>query len=681
MTQEATYDAAGRVKNMTTADGTILKYEFDDAGRPKKLLKRETASYVDIAELTRNVAGRVIGRDSDKAHRTWTYDRLGRVTQTEVHKNSNKWRFEESMDYFDSNDVKTHLVKRRGLPDSGFSYTYDSRHQLRTANDGSYIADFTYTSGGKVDTAEVDPLALAPQVFGRNVKHNYGLHTGVGAVDGHAVEVLTNTSDNSTYAAYSYDLSGNVIQRDEYMTGSLVQQNFTYDGEDHMRRAKLLGGNEELYYYDENGQRFLSVEVGSKSVVRSRAWFGSTEFWYSGVGNGSDPALEVPGTSYEKLMTRLSLDGLAVARIDNELGQETLEYSFHNGLGHLMGALDTNGEVSTAFVYGPFGEIIDELGETATHLRRFNGKDADPLSRLNYYGYRYYDPLSLQWTQPDPLFRRVPDLAGANPRDMNLYTFSLNNPVRYVDPNGLQSTATIYDGSPEIDTECPPGLGDCGYKPAEITDVSGGGGYDSDKLNEEGNALINKASAGASLAWYGGSGRPRGVSIRSQHTVIGAVEGLQSGENTYKAVAEIGKECGPACAFAWVGMNVLVAAPVLIAPVLRSASAWVPPTLTVGPQGQMLGQAIKLLKNMPVARRVEAMAGFAKQIEVAHAGAWAATQGPIVGGGTLFLGTQGRFLAISATGRLFLGGLMDGAVSFVSGGSAQVAYQLLKEVK
>jgi len=506
MTQEATYDAAGRVKNMTTADGTILKYEFDDAGRPKKLLKRETASYVDIAELTRNVAGRVIGRDSDKAHRTWTYDRLGRVTQTEVHKNSNKWRFEESMDYFDSNDVKTHLVKRRGLPDSGFSYTYDSRHQLRTANDGSYIADFTYTSGGKVDTAEVDPLALAPQVFGRNVKHNYGLHTGVGAVDGHAVEVLTNTSDNSTYAAYSYDLSGNVIQRDEYMTGSLVQQNFTYDGEDHMRRAKLLGGNEELYYYDENGQRFLSVEVGSKSVVRSRAWFGSTEFWYSDVGNGSDPALEVPGTSYEKLMTRLSLDGLAVARIDNELGQETLEYSFHNGLGHLMGALDANGEVSTAFVYGPFGEIIDELGETATHLRRFNGKEADKLSRLNYYGYRYYDPLSLQWTQPDPLFRRVPDLAGANPRDMNLYTFSLNNPVRYVDPNGLQSTATIYDGSPEIDTECPPGLGDCGYKPAEITDVSGGGGYDSDKLNEEGNALLNKASAKASVAWYGGGG-------------------------------------------------------------------------------------------------------------------------------------------------------------------------------
>ncbi len=64
------------------------------------------------------------------------------------------------------------------------------------------------------------------------------------------------------------------------------------------------------------------------------------------------------------------------------------------------------------------------------------GKEADQLSRLNYYGYRYYDPLSLQWTQSDPLFRVAPDLAYDQPRRMSLYAFSLNNPVRYLDPDG-----------------------------------------------------------------------------------------------------------------------------------------------------------------------------------------------------------------------------------------------------
>tara|TARA_R110002096_G_scaffold16898_12_gene58083 strand:+ start:17603 stop:24475 length:6873 start_codon:yes stop_codon:yes gene_type:complete len=495
MTQEVERDAAGRVKRLYAADGTSLSYVFDDAGREQRLLWGASSGTVIVADLTRNVAGRVIGRDSDNAHRTWTYDRLGRVTETEVHKNSNKWRFEESMQYFDNNEVSSQTVRRRGLSDRVFTYDYDSRHQLLGASDGSYASVFTYTNGGKVDTASVDPLALAPQVFGRDVDHNYGAHTGATAVDGHAVETLTNSSDNSIFAAYSYDKSGNVIQRDEYMSGSLVQRDFTYDGDDQMRRAKLDGGNEELYYYDENGQRFLSVEVGTKSVVRTRAWFGSTEFWYADSGNGSDPAVEVPGTSFEKVMTRLTLGGLAVARIDNEQGQEKLEYSFHNGLGHLMGALDDDADVSTAFVYGPFGEIIDELGETATHLRRFNGKDADPLSRLNYYGYRYYDPLSLQWTQADPLFRRVPDLAGANPRDMNLYTFSLNNPVRYVDPDGLQVSGEGWD--------CP----DC--QGNETITIYGGGGPTATMSEVDGwfqgaYGLSNAAQRSAGAVWYSG---------------------------------------------------------------------------------------------------------------------------------------------------------------------------------
>jgi RHS repeat-associated protein len=107
--------------------------------------------------------------------------------------------------------------------------------------------------------------------------------------------------------------------------------------------------------------------------------------------------------------------------------------------------LDT-GVVNAAFIYGPYGEIVDSIGaEEDEHLRRFNGKEADQLSALNYYGYRYYDPLSLTWTQADPLFRRVPDFAGVNPREMTLYAFSMNNPARYMDPNGLQAIPRMIE--------------------------------------------------------------------------------------------------------------------------------------------------------------------------------------------------------------------------------------------
>ncbi len=108
-----------------------------------------------------------------------------------------------------------------------------------------------------------------------------------------------------------------------------------------------------------------------------------------------------------------------------------------------MGSVDWNsGIVNAAYIYGPYGEIVDSVGqEQDDHLRRFNGKESDQLSKLSYYGYRYYDSQSLSWTQADPLYLFVPDVGMDDPRRMSLYTFSLNNPIRYLDPDGRDSQA------------------------------------------------------------------------------------------------------------------------------------------------------------------------------------------------------------------------------------------------
>jgi RHS repeat-associated protein len=91
-----------------------------------------------------------------------------------------------------------------------------------------------------------------------------------------------------------------------------------------------------------------------------------------------------------------------------------------------------------SFVYGPFGEVVAETG-SADHRRQFNGKENDVATGLRYYGYRYYDPLTLRWSSADPLYSFVPDLGLHGPQRMNLYTFSLNNPVRYYDPDGREA--------------------------------------------------------------------------------------------------------------------------------------------------------------------------------------------------------------------------------------------------
>ncbi len=73
-----------------------------------------------------------------------------------------------------------------------------------------------------------------------------------------------------------------------------------------------------------------------------------------------------------------------------------------------------------------------------------NNKYADNLDGLTYYGVRYYDRFALVWTQNDPLYRFAPDLANA-PRHANLYTFSLNNPLRYLDPDGRDNALDIVE--------------------------------------------------------------------------------------------------------------------------------------------------------------------------------------------------------------------------------------------
>ena len=51
---------------------------------------------------------------------------------------------------------------------------------------------------------------------------------------------------------------------------------------------------------------------------------------------------------------------------------------------------------------------------------------------LYYYNARYYDPVLGRFIQPDAI-----TLADArNPQTLNGYTYTLNNPLKYIDPSG-----------------------------------------------------------------------------------------------------------------------------------------------------------------------------------------------------------------------------------------------------
>ena len=63
----------------------------------------------------------------------------------------------------------------------------------------------------------------------------------------------------------------------------------------------------------------------------------------------------------------------------------------------------------------------------STTPRRFTGKEYEGDVKLYYYGARYYDPYIGRFTSRDPA-----------QQGLNWYVYANNNPLKFVDPNGLQ---------------------------------------------------------------------------------------------------------------------------------------------------------------------------------------------------------------------------------------------------
>jgi RHS repeat-associated protein len=90
----------------------------------------------------------------------------------------------------------------------------------------------------------------------------------------------------------------------------------------------------------------------------------------------------------------------------------------------------------------PFGEELFNGGRTAgmgygapDGLRqKFTSKERDNETGLDYFVHRYYASTNGRFTSVDPVkltLQRV-----QNPQMLNLYAYTINNPLRYTDPDG-----------------------------------------------------------------------------------------------------------------------------------------------------------------------------------------------------------------------------------------------------
>jgi RHS repeat-associated protein len=141
------------------------------------------------------------------------------------------------------------------------------------------------------------------------------------------------------------------------------------------------------------------------------------------------------GDIYEEksgqILFHVLANGNAVCTFDST-GTNVFEYYHSDHLRSTSVLTDRSGNRVQHHEYSAFGRDRFTESSTAFSLsRRYTSQILDEETGLYFYGARYYDPELARFIQPDTM---IPDFG--NPQSFNRYSYTLNNPLKFIDPEG-----------------------------------------------------------------------------------------------------------------------------------------------------------------------------------------------------------------------------------------------------
>ncbi|KES12903.1 Rhs family protein, partial [Snodgrassella alvi SCGC AB-598-P14] len=218
---------------------------------------------------------------------------------------------------------------------------------------------------------------------------------------------------------YSYDEHGRTRSK---QTASGTQY-YHYDAEHRLTEVRIeqLNHTERYgYVYDALGRRIEKHRLDRDGKPCNRTtflWDGLQMIQESSADKRQSLYLYTDEGSYEPL-----------ARIDRNGNQEQHIYYFHTDLNGMPEELtDEAGEIVWECSYQLWGKPVQEITHTEIQQNlRYQGQYLDRETGLHYNTFRYYDPDTGRFTQPDPI-----GLLGG----YNLYQYA-PNALMWVDPWG-----------------------------------------------------------------------------------------------------------------------------------------------------------------------------------------------------------------------------------------------------
>jgi RHS repeat-associated protein len=377
----------------TTPHGsTELVSAYNGAGRLKSLTTPTFVDSTNPANLLTGVQydplGHVIsGTLANGLSLSSAYDARGRVIATAVgttcssgNCSTNKYRFTTS--YAPNSDILSSTDTVNG----NWTYTYDTLNRLSTA----------VATNGKGCSWDYDR-------YGNRWHQN--MYSGSCLAPQYSF-----TGNNNHIDQYSgnYDAVGNLLNDGSH--------SYLYDAEN---RIVSVDGGATTYVYDAEGRRF-SKTTGSNTVATV----------YDREGRPLVRSSFAPGELYAAGMH------LGTYIVNSGHTDSIFYYDHADWLGTERARTNLAGTACETIASLPFGDnqtISGTCGDISP--LHFTGKERDTESNLDYFGARHYESASGCFMVPDPVGIWIADLTA--PQSWNLYSYALNNPLKYTDPTGL----------------------------------------------------------------------------------------------------------------------------------------------------------------------------------------------------------------------------------------------------
>jgi RHS repeat-associated protein len=422
------FSGGGRQVGSLQMPGSTTTLGYDDVGQLNAIeVKNASQTVLDYHGYDRNQNGWIT-----RAYRMngvtvdYGYDNIGQLASAQGHEADSTLRLNENLGY--TYDASGNLATRiqNTLQQS---FTSDPADQLTSVTrSGTLTVEGSFS--GAVATLGVNGQPAALYSDG-----TFATTAGLSLHDG-----------NNLFVTAGSNAAGALVLSTVSPTRLPVSTTFTYDS-----NGNLLSDGRKIYSYDDANE-LLSVSVPGewkaefvydgllrRRITRDYAWQagGWTKTNETRYICDRMLVLQERDASNNPLVTYtrgLDLSGTfqGAGGIGSLLARTDAGGSafYHSDLGGNVTSLtDGNGSVTARYLYDPYGRLLGKWGPMADANRyQFSSKEQHPSSGLYYYRFRFYESGLQRWLNRD--------LIGEN-GGLNLYGFVGNNPLRWVDPYGL----------------------------------------------------------------------------------------------------------------------------------------------------------------------------------------------------------------------------------------------------